>query len=226
MLRALFGLTLGFAAFVTSSAGAVEFSELRNPLHNADPKVGVIEARGLIVAGDAERLQAMFLRLKRPSYLLMLNSLGGKIIAALEVAHMMDNFTVDAIVPKGATCASACAQIIYISARIHTVAPGGRLGVHSCSAVIKASSPIFKGPSPAQKGEFSNSDAACNAMIEINAMAYGTPPDLLLPERILRHDKVLWLDAEEAECWGLVKRGPETPSAPCITNSKFRQSAH
>ncbi len=93
-------------------------------------------ADGDIVAGDPERFRIALQSAERDPFgnkNVFLNSGGGLVREAFAIVALMDQEKVTTIVPPGATCASACAQIIFLSGVHKVVREGGRLGMHSCS---------------------------------------------------------------------------------------------
>lgn len=96
--------------------------------------------------------------------------------------------------PKGNVCASACASILFISARIHKVEEGGRLAFHPCRA---ADAP----------------NDLCSEAISKNAFYHGTPFSSIMAFmkssifNQLRTDFV-HIDRSGAILWGLY--GPPT----------------
>ena len=119
--------------------------------------------------------------------LIVLDSPGGAVDEALEMAALLDRERVAVTVGAGATCASACAQIIFFAGVERVVLEGGRLGLHSCSrAGASMRMPI------------------CNEMIAQQAAARGAPYGTLVAfMQMTRPDQMRWLDAEDADCWGL-----------------------
>jgi hypothetical protein len=95
-----------------------------------------VSANGPIVAGDAEHLRLALQSADIDRWgnkNIALDSPGGRVDVALAMAKIMDQQSVSTIVLPGASCASACAQILFFSGNYRQVFDGGRLGMHSCS---------------------------------------------------------------------------------------------
>jgi hypothetical protein len=150
----------------------------------------IVVARGLIGAGDTERLRLALAKVdpgRNGLRSIALDSPGGAVNEALEMAMLMDRERVAVMVGPGATCASACAQIVFFAGVERVVLEGGRLGLHSCSrAGAGTRMPI------------------CNEMIAQQAAARGAPYGALMAfMQMTGPDQMRWLDAEDADCWGL-----------------------
>lgn len=148
-------VALSLAMLMAEAALAMDFSIL--PLGNG---VHVVFADGEIVAGDAERLRIALRSADRDIYgkkEIALNSGGGLVGEAFAMVALMDQEKVSTIVPPGASCASACAQILFFAGIPRMVLDGGRLGMHSCSV-----------------GEQHVRDDLCNERIAQNALEHGT----------------------------------------------------
>ena len=112
---------------------AMEFRIVFNP----DERINTIVAEGRIVEGDALRLESVILKADRDNYgniPIYLNSPGGSVAAAFAMVEVMNREEFSAFVSSNAICASACASIVFISARFHEVIGTGLLGIHSCYA--------------------------------------------------------------------------------------------
>ena len=99
---------------------AMEFRIVFNP----DERINTIVAEGRIVEGDALRLESVIHKADRDSYgniPIYLNSPGGSVAAAFAMVEVMNCEEFSAFVSSDAICASACASIVYISARFHEV---------------------------------------------------------------------------------------------------------
>jgi uncharacterized protein YecT (DUF1311 family) len=173
-----------------SSAKAMTFRTQWNP----EEKINVIVGEGPIEEGDAGRLEKVIPFAGRDSYgniALYLNSLGGSVKAAFEVVEVMDREEFSALVSSGARCASACASIIYISARFHQVIGTGLLGIHTCY--------IIKGQSgPPEPSSF------CNEVIAQNAVNHGTSYGAVqMWQRHYAPDQMAWIGQDVACKYGL-----------------------
>ena len=175
-----------------SPASAMEFTVTLAP-----DGLRVVTARGQVVAGDAERLAAALRTTDRDAFgnkHLFLNSKGGLVGEALDMVKVMDHEKVTTIIGPGAECASACAQILYLSGVHRYVLDGGRLGLHSCWE--------------AGKGTASTS---CNDLIAKNALAHGTGyASIMAFMQFTEPSRMRWFDAEEADCWGFTRWPPGT----------------
>ena len=150
----------------------------------------IVVARGVIGAGDTERLRralAMADPGKGGLRTIAIDSPGGAVDESFDMAALMDRERVSVIVGPGAICASACAQIVFMAGIERIVLDGGRLGLHSCArAGSGARVPI------------------CNEAIARLAAARGAPYGTLMAFMSMTGpDQMRWLDAEDADCWGL-----------------------
>jgi hypothetical protein len=148
-------------------------------------------ASGPIEEGDA----AKFATLTRFGTL-KLDSPGGFVGEALAMAANMDaRGGIRTVVKAGASCASACAMALFASGKTRIVYMGGRLGIHSC------------------RNQDGTPALECNKAMAANAFAHGVPWGVI--EGFGNHTKpssMLWLGAEDAECWGLMKWNAEDTS--------------
>jgi hypothetical protein len=202
-------LVLSFAAPVTAistSALAMDFSILPMP-----DGLRIVFAKGDIVAGDSDRFRVALQAANRDTFgnkEIALNSGGGLVNEALAMVALMDQEKVTTIVPPGATCASACAQIVFLAGIQRTVLDGGRLGMHTCSI---------------------NGDSAplCNQEIAQNALDHGTPYGSVMAfMRFTGPSKMVWLNSKDADCYGLTRwppgfnRGVQPGDiAPCVRSA-------
>lgn len=186
ILQRLAALTLaGCVALAGASAWAMDIATVRGP----DGK-RIVLAQGSIRAGDTERLQAALTRADKGVdglRTVALDSPGGVVDEAFTMAALMDRGKVAVVVRAGASCASACAQIVFLAGVQRVVQDGGRLGFHSCSlAGAGTRAPI------------------CNEMIArqaaIRGASYGTIMALM---QLTGPTQMRWLDAQAADCWGL-----------------------
>lgn len=178
----------------------------------------IVVAQGVIVVGDTERLRRA-LALANPGVdglrTITFDSPGGAVDELLNMAAFMDRERVAVIIKPGAICASACAQIVFFAGVERIVQTGGRLGLHSCG-----------------RAGVATRLAICNEMIARQAEARGAPYGILLAfMQMTGPDEMRWLDAKDADCWGLtvwpagsgrgIKRG-DVP--PCISQG-FKNAA-
>lgn len=137
-IAGLLALVTSIAVLCDSNAKAMTFRIQWSP----EEKINVIIGDGPIEDGDAGRLDKVIPLAGRDRYgniPLYLNSPGGSVTAALAIVEVMDREEFSALVGSGGRCASACASIIYISARYHLVIDTGLLGIHTCYAVNRQS---------------------------------------------------------------------------------------
>ncbi len=186
------GFLLGWAIV---PAAAMTFSTSVS----ADGKRFVL-ANGQIAEGDAGRLRVALQSADRDSFgnkIVALHSPGGSVMEAFAMVEVMDREKVSTVVPHGATCASACAQILFLSGIHRTVEVGGRLGLHSCHDSRERSRSVL-----------------CNELIAQNAVARGTPYGTIMAFMHLgAPTQMRWLEAPDADCWGFTKRPRDSGSA-------------
>lgn len=150
-----------------------------------------VHASGPIETGDAARFAAL------PKFdTLELDSPGGLVGEALSIAANMDaRGGIRTVVKPGSSCASACAMALFVSGETRIVYMGGRVGIHSCAMPDGTPAP------------------ECNKAMAANATAHGVPWGVI--EGFGDYTKpsgMLWLGAEDAECWGLMKWSAEDTS--------------
>jgi hypothetical protein len=202
--RALKGLAailmmLSFAA----SAAAMDISNWRLP-----NGFQAVLAKGTIVDGDAKRLRIALQSADRDEYgfkNLVLDSPGGLVGEALAMAALVDQEKLSTWVLPGAECASACAQIVFLSGQYRIVFDGGRLGIHSCS-------------------KSGIRDDLCNDEIAKNAFVHGIPYGSVMAFMQQRGaSEMAWFSSRDADCWGFTLWPPEYhrgikrgEPAPCV----------
>ena len=177
------------------SAAAMSFSTRTLP-----DGTRIVLAEGPVAEGDAHRLRAALQSADRDASghkVLALDSLGGPIVEAFAMVDVMDEQRVATLVRPGASCASACAQILFLSGAHRTVEGSGRIGLHSCHT----------------SGDRSRS-MACNELIAQNASARGTPYGTLMAFlHLTAAAQMHWLSAAEADCWGFTRSPPSVGHA-------------
>jgi hypothetical protein len=150
-----------------------------------------VHASGPIEAGDAAQFAAL------PKFdTFELDSPGGLVGEALRMATNMDaRGGIRTVVKPGSSCASACAMALFVSGETRIVYMGGRLGIHSCA---------MRDGTPAPE---------CNEAMAANASAHGVPWGVIEGfGKYTAPSNMLWLGAEDAECWGLMKWSAEDTS--------------
>jgi hypothetical protein len=180
---------------------AMEFKNVSTP-----EGLRIVSGAGPIVPGDSERLVVALRSADRDSSgnkRLFLDSPGGQVGEAIAMVAVMDREKVTTIVGPKAECASACAQILFLSGAHRFVLDGGRLGLHSCREA---------------KGSRST---YCNDLIAQNALAHGTSYGSIMAfMHFTDPAKMRWFDSKEADCWGFTRwppgidRGTKTGDAP------------
>ncbi len=129
--------------------------------HQPELNVRMVIAEGRIEPGDAERFRAVARLADRDGeglVMLLLTSPGGNVEAAFRFVDVMDDVRVYTVVPNNASCASACASILFASGVRRSILGSGRLGFHSCYR---------------RKGTAYLDDSLCNEIIAANAMQRG-----------------------------------------------------
>lgn len=152
---------------------------------------GTVYASGTIEQGDAAKFIAL------PKFnTLQLNSPGGLVSEALAIVANMDaRGGIRTEVKPGESCASACAMALFVSGDTRIVRIGGRLGIHSCYKSSGIQLP------------------ECNKAMAANAAAHGVPWGVIEGfGQFTSPANMLWLSAEDAECWGLMKWNAEDNS--------------
>jgi hypothetical protein len=155
----------------------------------SDPST--VHASGPIEKGDAAQFALL------PKFdTLELDSPGGLVEEALRIVANMDaRGGIRTVVKPGSSCASACAMAVFASGKTRIVYMGGRIGIHSCAMPDSTPAP------------------ECNRAMAANATAHGVPWGVI--EGFGNYTKpsdMLWLGAEDAECWGLLKWSAEDTS--------------
>jgi hypothetical protein len=146
-----------------------------------------VQASGPIGMGDAAKFAAL-----QRFEILELDSPGGIVDEALRMAANMDaRGGIRTVVKSGSSCASACAMVLFVSGKTRVVHMGGRVGIHSCA----------KDRTPAPE---------CNKEMAANATAHGVPWGVIETfANATKPSDMMWLGAEDAECWGLMKWSAE-----------------
>jgi hypothetical protein len=143
-----------------------------------------VHASGPIEKGDAAQFAAL------PKFeTLELDSPGGLVGEALKMAEIMDaRGGIRTVVKSGSSCASACAMALFVSGQTRIVYMGGRVGIHSCAMPDGTPAP------------------ECNKAMAANAGGHNVPWGVIESfGNQTKPSSMLWLGAEDAECWGLMK---------------------
>lgn len=159
----------------------------------------VVVATGDIRRGDARRLARALERVDRDRHgtrRLYLESEGGLVVEALEMADIMRREEVSTIVRRGTMCASACASILFVAGKYRTVEKGGLLAIHSCYDA--------RNGRPASE---------CNAMISAHAESAGVSGlTMMTLQEAAGSDTMIVFEAEDAACFGLSLKPGARPS--------------
>lgn len=171
----------------------------------------VLLATGVIVEGDAERFEAAIKELPLSPHgipVVLLDSPGGAVFEALKISEFLDDQPAHMVIPDGASCASACASILFIAGTYRTVEPMGRFGQHSCSL----------NGIPVQS---CNDTLAEHAVV--NGVSYGSVAAFVT---YVPPNEIQWFSREQVDCWG-ISRYPFTDesnfekSEPCAIEFYF-----
>lgn len=171
-------IALGFLIAAVSAADAMTFTWRDQQ---------TVHASGPIEDGDASQFAAL-----HKFDILELDSPGGLVGEALKIAANMDaRGGIRTVVKPEASCASACAMALFVSGETRIVYMGGRLGIHSCA---------MQDGTPAPE---------CNKAMAENASAHGVPWGVIQGfGDYTPPSDMMWLSAEDAECWGLMRWEP------------------
>ena len=147
---------------------------------------------GKIGLGDAENLHRIASSVPSAAHgyrIILLNSPGGSVAEAFKMAEAMERLKMHTVLPRDATCESACGAILFIAGHARTVEEGGRLGLHTC-----------------YRTDTGIASSDCNERIALNAVAHGVSHGSLMaamestpPEGMTMYSRK-W-----AECIGLTK---------------------
>jgi hypothetical protein len=185
-MQRIFGsIILLFTLVASAAAMDINVRRLPDGFH-------MVFANGLIIAGDSERLRIALQTADRDrsgNKIIALNSGGGLVSEAFEIVAVMDQEKVSTYVLDGSECASACAQIVYLSGISRKVFRGGWLGIHSCSF------------------EHFICDDLCNIKIAENAAKHGTAYQAIMVfMEQAEPSEMAWFDSWEADSWGFTFR--------------------
>jgi len=125
---------------------------------------------------------------------LLLDSPGGSVDEAFRVSEVLRRSAVRTVVPNGASCASACASIVFVAGHYRTVEPFGRIGQHSCS---RAGLP----------------DQQCNEEIATHAVQNGVSHGSIAAfVTFAAPSEMIWFSREDVDGWGLSRYPGEEAS--------------
>ncbi|KPQ02779.1 MAG: putative periplasmic protein [Rhodobacteraceae bacterium HLUCCA12] len=125
---------------------------------------------------------------------LLLDSPGGSVDEAFRVSDVIQRSATRTVVPNGASCASACASIVFVAGQYRTVEPFGRLGQHSCS-----------------RSELP--DQQCNDEIAAHAVQNGVSHGSIAAfVTYALPSEMIWFSREDVDGWGLSRYPGEEAS--------------
>jgi hypothetical protein len=169
-------------------------------------------AKGEITKGDARRLKSALARAGRDQHgtkQLWLDSPGGLVAIALDMADIMDAEGVTTVVGKGALCASACASVLFVSGKYRRVDTGGALAIHSC-----------------YDSRNGHAMTDCNAAISAHAEFEGVSGSTLMAlQEAAGSEAIIVFDKDDAACFGLTLQPgarPSTKIPPCMKKALKR----
>lgn len=155
----------------------------------------IVLAEGPVAEGDADRLGAALRSAGRDIAgfkVMALDSPGGPVVEAFAMVAVMDRERVATVVQSGASCASACAQILFLSGGHRAIEGDGRLGLHACHTAGDRTRSIV-----------------CNELIAQNAMARGTPyGSIMVFLQLTGPSEMKWIGRDEARYLGLTRPPP------------------
>ena len=157
----------------------------------------VVEARGEIVFGDAERfaLAVRFLPPGRRPITLRVESRGGNLAEAAEMAAMVRRAGMTVVAVR--ECASAC-FLLLAAAPDRAATRGARIGVHSARSYPGGAETV-------------NAMAATTHLARL-AAGYGVPPAIIGRMVATGPAHMAWLDADDLRA---MRVGIVEPAPPC-----------
>jgi hypothetical protein len=159
----------------------------------------VVVASGEIKRGDARRLARALDRIDRDRHgtkRLYLESVGGLVDEALQMADIITATGVATIVRSGKVCASACASILFVAGKSRTVEQGGYLAIHSCF-----------------DPRTGRAATECNALISAHAEEVGVDGGTMMAlQEAAGRDTVIVFEADDAACFGFTLKPGARPS--------------
>jgi hypothetical protein len=177
------------ACFACGAARALEFQ--RVPLGGSSVSVAL---GGPIASGDFGRLQVFLGSLPEADRVMgfELDSAGGNIYEAQEIADLIDHSGAFARVRAGAKCSSAC-FLLFAASHKRLAEHGARIGVHRASV-------------PGQSDEVTT---ALTQAMQRDAAAYGTPRAVLDKMAETPPEQMAWLTDADLAAMGAAS-GKET----------------
>lgn len=177
-------LAILWLLLLADPARALEFRFLPDsPVHGTM----VLAATGRILPGDAERFRDLLRSRPDRRIMLLINSGGGSVGAAAGIAGIVAAARMTVVVPRDATCASACFLILAASpARV--ASETARLGVHSASQ---------------ENGETLGSLAVTTALAR-ELHRYGVPDGIIGTLVTTPANRMAWLNDAERRAMNLI----------------------
>ena len=162
----------------------------------------ILSLHGEIVAGDFDQLAAELVAAgsRHALPLLALNSPGGNIIEANNMATLIRRFGLGVVVSDGEECASAC-FLLFAASPHRAAGPGAKVGVHSASL----------------SGDESLPTLAVTALMARDAAALGVPPSVLGRMITTVPTDMAWLTDDELRQMNVKREGllaPEQDAEP------------
>lgn len=146
----------------------------------------VLLLQGRIVPGDAARLRAALAGVSPRVAGLVLNSPGGSVLEAQDMAKLIRDSGAAVLVPANAVCASAC-FMLFAAARNKLVEPGAMVGVHSASVA---------------GGNETMDTLGVTTLMARSAASYGVPSAITGRMVTTRPGQMAWLTRTELESMG------------------------
>ncbi|MGD0107390.1 MAG: ATP-dependent Clp protease proteolytic subunit [Rhodopila sp.] len=175
VIRILAAVTLSIAC--PNSASAMVFKVIA-----PDGERPALSMSGEILPGDTARVLPLFIRLSEGDIAprLFLNSPGGNILEATQLANVIHEARMPVFVQAGDMCASACFLLFAASPSRHA-APDAMIGVHSAS--------------------FDGNENGASLMLDTamarKARAFGVPPDVIGRMVTTAPSEMAWLTSDE-----------------------------
>lgn len=161
------------------------------------PRRLLVEARGDIQPGDAQRLRAHLDTADR-DVALVVSSPGGSLLEGVRLARVVAEHRLPVVVPARGMCASAC-FLAFAASPVRMVFPTSRVGVHSAAHRTD--------------GETHDSMAFTTAMAR-EVARYGVPPAIIGRMVTTANARMAWLDADDLRSMGVRVILPGTDSVP------------
>lgn len=193
-------------AFVTVLATTASSSAMDIRVETLGDGFRFVSALGPIVAGDADRLRDALATatVDRDGFKqVALNSPGGDVSSALEMANVMDATGVSTYVMPGSICGSACATILFVAGTYRMLVGDGKLAIHTCYDAT--GTPL----------DWCNDEIALFAVR--HGVAYGSVYAFMSQAG---PGDAFWFTRADAECFGMLRAPGDPPSsqmlAPCV----------